>query len=118
MASNPIEVTICRTCLRDNPGEGTFANYETNAEYYRGHFKEGWLKKTARIKYQNCFANCERFYCVQVTQGDQGYLLSQISNSQKQQALIDWVRQCKVRGKMTIPDELKDHVIAPVKATA
>lgn len=116
MNKDKLELVICRTCLRDNPGEESFADFESNASAYQSAFKESWLKKTAEVKYQNCFAQCENFYCVQVIQNQQGFLLKKISSREKMNHVIAWLQRVK-KGVQAfeLPSELRDHLIAPVK---
>lgn len=117
MAKSELQVVICRTCLRDNPGEGNCESFQKNVQFYQDRFKEGWLKKTAQLKYKNCFTHCEKFHCVQVTQGGRGYLFKKISSPQVQQDLVDWVRQCKSQDKIEPPETLAGHIITPVQTT-
>ncbi len=115
MGKSKLEMVICRTCLRDNPGSGTFTDFEHNAKHYQESLKEGFLKKTADIKFQNCFAQCENFHCVQVTQGGRGYLLKKISTPEKQQQLVEWLRESKQKGLLELPDTFSEHLIGPVE---
>lgn len=116
MGKNKLEVVICRTCLRDNPGTGTFTDFETNAKHYQESFKEGLFKKTADLKFQNCFAQCENFHCVQVTRNGIGYLLKKISTPEKQAQLVHWLRDNKDCDRLELPEALSDHLIAPVQS--
>jgi hypothetical protein len=118
MAKSELQVVICRTCLRDNPGEGNCESFQKNVQFYQEQLKDGWLKKIAKLKYQNCFTHCEKFHCVQVTGNGRGYLFKKISNPQVQQELIEWVRRCKSQGKVEPPEKLVQHIIAPVQSTA
>ena len=117
MAKGKLKLTICRTCLRDNPGEGPWASIETLDQEYKKHLGSGWFNKTAEISYQNCFAQCENFYCLQVTAQGSGYLLKKISTPEKIQAVVNWIREAKAQkqNKLKVPDCLAEHVIAPVE---
>lgn len=115
MGKSNLELVICRTCLRDNPGAGNFSDFETNAKSYQEALKAGLFKKTAQVKFQNCFAQCENFYCVQVTQGGEGFLLKQVSTLEKQQELLDWLKESKRQGQLELPESFSEHLIAPVK---
>lgn len=116
MSKNKLELVICRTCLRDNPGEGDFTNFETNAKTYQSAFKEGWLKKTAEIKYQNCFAQCEHFHCVQITKDNEGFLLKKISTPEKLGSVVSWLKEVKSGTQnFALPTELSEHLIGPVR---
>ena len=65
----------------------------------------------ADLEFQNCFAHCEHFYCVQVSLRDWGYLLSKIDSEEKLKQVVQWVKEAKKQGELKLPPALKDHVI-------
>ncbi len=103
-------------CLRDNPGSGPWSNAQALQCEFKRQLGSGWLRPLAQIDFQNCFAQCENFYCVQLTASGSGYLLKKISSPEKIEALVRWVRESqKDRGSLQIPDDLAEHIIAPVE---
>ena len=116
MTKNKIQVVICRTCLRDNPEEGSLSSFEENAKVYQQGLKKGFLKKHGELRYQNCFTHCEKFHCVQVTRNGEGFLLQQVSTPQKIKDVLDWVKESKATSRFEPPHSLHDNVIAPVKS--
>lgn len=115
MVKNKIQLTLCRTCVRDNQGEGVFADIETVEKVYRQKLKSGIFGSLASIKLQNCFANCESFHCVQITDHEKGFLLKQISDPEKIESVCEWVKLSKANGTMELNEGLKGHLIETVK---
>lgn len=115
MAKNKLQVVLCRTCLRDNPQEGDWKSFEANAKVYQQKLKDGFLRKHAELRFQNCFSYCEKFHCVQVTKNGEGFLLQKISTPQKVNDLVDWVKESKKSPYFELPHSLHDNLIAPVK---
>ncbi len=113
---SPLKLTICRVCLRDNPGLGPWTDETTLKCEFKRQLGSTWFRPLAEIDFQNCFAQCENFYCVQVTAWGSGYLLKQISTPEKIQALVRWIRAAQNhQGVLKISDELAEQVIAPVE---
>src|ERR1700752_2959405 len=80
MSKNKFKVVVCRTCVRDNPGEGPFANPEITEKTYREKLKEGFFRSAAELNLHNCFNYCEQYYCVQVLGPTHGFQLKKISS--------------------------------------
>ncbi len=115
MSSYRPKLVICRTCVRDNPKETPFSDFEENAKHYQNLLKEGFLKKTADLHYQNCFAVCENFHCVLVHHGHKGFLFKKISSVEKIQSLVTWLKELKEGAPIEIPQELQENLLKEVK---
>ena len=114
MGKQKPQLVICRTCHRDNPGEGDFANFASAAKKWKRALVPGIFNKIADVKYQNCFAQCENFYCVQVTQNHEGFLLKKISTPEKMNQVIDWITSAPENKPLQIPESLRDEVLKQV----
>ena len=115
MSSKKLKLTVCRTCVRDNPGEGIFENAESVEKTYRQQLKQGLFGSVAEIKMQNCFSECENFHCVQLTDDTLGFRFKKISSPTKVDELIRWVKAVKETGRMDLPESLIGHLIEPIK---
>ncbi len=113
--SDSFKILACRSCLRDNPGEGVFASPENCEKEYKAKLKEGLFKKTAHFELQSCFAECEHFHCVRVMKGKVGVHLKQISSPEKIDEVIEWVRLAKQTNSFEVPDHLKGHFLYDLK---
>ena len=114
MSKNKLQVVLCRTCVRDNPGQGMFQDFELNSKAYQSQLKAGLFKKHADLKYKNCFAQCENFHCVQVTKNGEGFLLKKISTPEQVQNLIEWVKEAKEHSALSLPKVFQTQLVAPV----
>ena len=115
MAKPRLKLTICRTCVRDNYGEGIFSNIDLVEKTYKERLKEGRFGHCAEIALQNCFTECENFHCVQLADEEMGFRLKKISNLDKINEVSQWVKQVKDTGRWDLPEELIPHLIEPIK---
>ena len=109
--SDHFEILACKSCLRDNPGEGVFATPESCEKEYREKLKEGLFRKTAHFELHSCFAECEHFHCVRVMKGKTGVHLKKISSPQKIDEVIEWVRLSKQINSFEVPEGLKGNFL-------
>ncbi len=115
MAKSKLKLTICRTCVRDNYGEGIFSNIDLVEKSYKDRLKEGRFGSAAEIALQNCFTECENFHCVQLADEAMGFRLKKISTTEKINEVSDWVKQVKNTGRWDLPETLISHLIEPIK---
>ncbi len=113
--SEALKILACKSCLRDNPGEGVFASPENAEKEYRGKLKEGLFRKTAHFELHSCFAECENFHCVRVLKGKVGVHLKQISSPQKIDEVIEWVKLSKQTNSLEVPECLKENLLYEVE---
>lgn len=117
MAKNNIEMVLCRTCVRDNCEEGFFQNFDEAAQFYKDRLNLGLFRKAARLKYQNCFAQCENFFCLQVSRNNKGFLLKKISSPEKIDSVIDWVKESSQGKDFQLPQKLEENLIRHVEVS-
>jgi hypothetical protein len=111
MAKNKIKLTICRTCIRDNEGEGVFSQIDLVEKAYKERLKEGLFHSAAEIKLQNCFSQCENFHCIEVADQTKTYQLKKISNIEKVESVCDFIKKSKTSGQLEFPEELRDNLL-------
>lgn len=117
MSKTKPKVTICRTCVRDNYGEGLFSEIDLVEKAYRERLKTGVTGSAAEIVLQNCFTECENFHCVQVESDAAGFRLKKISSVEKIDQVADWIRDIHRTGRLDLPDNLISNLIEPVKVS-
>lgn len=113
--SESFKILACKSCLRDNPGEGIFSSPESAEKEYREKLKEGLFRKTAGFELHACFAECENFHCVRVLRGKEGFHLKQISSVRKIEEVIEWVRLAKQTNFFEVPEGLKGNFLYEVE---
>jgi hypothetical protein len=110
MPSDKVKITLCNTCVRDNYGEGDFAETENLETAYRRSLKDvGYIGKPD-IARHNCFNLCEMYHCIRVEQNDVGIVLKKISDPSKIQAVCEWVRDLGQGKSFDVPESLQEHV--------
>lgn len=109
--SDAFKILACKSCLRDNPGEGVFATPESAGKAYREKLKEGLFRKIAHFELHSCFAECEHFHCVRVFKGKMGVHLKQISSPEKIDEVTEWVKHSKQTNSFDVPEHLKDNLL-------
>jgi len=110
MATDKVKITLCNTCVRDNYGEGIFAETDSLESAYRRGLKDvGYIGKP-NIERHNCFNLCELYHCIRVEQNDIGVVLKKISDPAKIQAVCEWVRDIGQGKAFEVPEILQSHV--------
>ena len=115
MSQAKLKFLICRTCVRDNPGEGVFSTIESLEKTYRQQLKSGLFSSVAEIELQNCFSECENFHCVQLTDAQGGVRLKKISTPQQLQQVVQWIKDCQKSGKVELPEGLQEHHLQTIR---
>ena len=110
MGSAKVKITVCNTCVRDNYGEGIFAQTESVESAYRRALKDAGYVGTPQIDRHNCFNLCELYHCIRVEQNDIGIVLKKISDPNKIQAVAEWVRDVNEGKSFEVPAALQEHV--------
>lgn len=113
--SESLKILACKSCLRDSPGEGVFASPESIEKEYKEKLKEGWMRKTSSFELHGCFAECENFHCLRVFKGKKGFHLKKISNPEKIDQVIEWMRHAKKSDGFEVPECLKENLLYPIK---
>lgn len=109
MPSDKVKITLCNTCVRDNYGEGIFAETDNVEEAYRRALKEAGAGNP-QIERHNCFNLCELYHCIRVEQNNVGIVLKKISDPTKIQAVAEWVRDVHQGKGFEVPETLQSHV--------
>jgi hypothetical protein len=109
------KLTICRTCVRDNYGEGIFSDVDQVEKAYRERLKARLWGTVAEVGLQNCFTECENFHCVQVEHGQAGFRLKKISSLEKIDQVTGWIRDIQQSGRLDLPEGLISNLIEPIK---
>ena len=117
MSKNKPKLTICRTCVRDNYGEGLFSEIDMVEKAYRERLKTGITGSAAEIVLQNCFTECENFHCVQVENEEAGFRLKKISSIDKIEQVTTWIRDIHSTGRLDLPETLIPNLIEPIKVS-
>ena len=115
MASSKINLTLCRTCVRDNPGTGIFENAEALEAFYKKKLRESALDQVVELNFQNCFAECESFHCLELKRHDAGFRLKKISDPQKTEAVLNWLKQIQQNQRLDLPENLIENLLEPLK---
>jgi len=115
MGKMRLQITLCNTCVRDNYGEGLFSTTENVEQAYRERLKGLSPDLMPEFKQQNCFNLCEQFYCVQVDNRDQGFLLKKVSDPDKIRTVCEWVKTCAQSGKFEVTETIQGHLAETVK---
>lgn len=118
MSKSNLKLTLCRTCVRDNYGEGIFSNIDMVEKAYRERLKGGLFGSLADIQLQNCFTECENFHCVQVESGNAGFRFKKISSPEKIEQVTQWMKEVRRTGRLDLPDHLIPNLIEPVKTSS
>jgi hypothetical protein len=109
MSSEKVKITLCNTCVRDNYGEGIFAETETVESAYRRALKDVGAGNP-KIERQNCFNLCELYHCIRIEQNNVGIVLKKISDPAKIQAVAEWVRDIGQGKAFEVPESLLAHL--------
>jgi len=115
MSKSKLKLTICRTCIRDNYGEGIFSDIDQVERAYRRGLKDGAFSSSAEVCLQNCFTECENFHCVQVENEQAGFRLKKISTPEKIEEVTRWMKEIQRSGRLDLPDPLIPNLIEPIK---
>ena len=115
MGNKKLKLLVCRTCIRDNPGQGIFATVDSLTDVYKKGLKKGLFSCSAEMDLQNCFTECENFHCVQLTDSDKGFRLKKISTPEKIETVLQWVKQVEKSGQLELPESLKDNLLETIK---
>ena len=109
MSSEKVKITLCNTCVRDNYGEGIFAETGNLESAYRRALKDAGAGNP-EIARHNCFNLCEMYHCIRVEQRDVGIVLKKISDPTKIQAVAEWIRDIGQGKAFEVPEALQSHV--------
>ena len=104
-----VKITLCNTCVRDNYGEGIFAETDALESAYRQALKEAGAANP-QIDRHNCFNLCELYHCIRVEQNNVGIVLKKISDPTKIQAVAEWVKDVSHGKSFEVPENLQAHV--------
>ncbi len=117
MTTKKIHLTLCRTCIRDNPGEGIFKAPEALEAFYQKKLREHSLDGVVELKMQNCFAECESFHCLELNRQHVGFRLKKISNLEKTEAVLTWLKQISQSERLDLPENLLENLLEPLKTS-